>query len=101
MLSPTITQPEHHASSPHAHFAISPEPEHQDQDTKDIVALASPIRRAALKERTQSMEMADIIEALHQEDEVQKAWEERDQTVRALHRSNSIVSMSGEDGTLY
>jgi hypothetical protein len=71
MLSPTTTQPEH-ASSPHAHFNISPEPEpRQDQDTKDVIARASPNRRAALKEGTQSMGMTNIIEALHQEDKVQ------------------------------
>jgi hypothetical protein len=98
----TITRPEH-APSPHAHFAISPEPEpRQDQETKDVISRASPNRRVpALKERTQSIEMTDIVEALHQEDEVQEAWEERDQCVQALPRSSSIVSMSGEDGALY
>ena len=43
------------------------------------------------------MEMAEIIEALHHEDEVQEAWEERDQTLSALHRSSSIVSLSNDN----
>jgi hypothetical protein len=72
-----LKQVEH--ASPHAHFNMSPEPEPEHQDTKDV-ARSSPNRRA-LKERTQSMEMTEIIEALHQEDELQEAWEERDQTI--------------------
>jgi hypothetical protein len=53
------------------------------------------------------MEMAEIIAALHHEDEVQEAWEEHDQIISALQRSSSIVELSHdrededeEEGTL-